>query len=391
VQTTAAPNSLNPFVRYRITWLAYGFLAYMTFLPSALGPLMPYMRAELDLSYTMGALHLSVMAFGVIVSGLTADRLINALGRKRMLWVVIAGAFAATLVFVLARNLFLTLPSALILGMTGSMMLIIIQAALSDVHGERRTVALTEANVAASLSSLLAPLWVSAFLRLGFSWRWALAAALIALVVIALVLKNTAIPDQAARELKQEQEQQKLPPIFWTCWAVVILVVSIEWSVIFWSADYLEKVVGLARVDAVTIVGVFFFAMLLGRVGGSLLSRRFNAPTILLFALLLTLLGFPLFWLGPQAWINVSGLFVAGIGIANLFPLIMAVALTLAPQQVNQASSRITLGSGSAIFAAPLVLGWLADQMSLQKAYGIVVALLVIAVLTVWVLRKRLA
>jgi MFS family permease len=174
VQTTAAPSPLNPFVRYRITWLAYGFLAYMTFLPSALGPLMPYMRAELNLSYTMGALHLSVLAFGVIVSGLTADRLINALGRKRMLWVVITGSFAATLVFVLARNILLTLPSALILGMTGSMMLIIIQAALSDVHGERRTVALTEANVAASLSSLLAPLWVSAFLRLGFhgAGRW---------------------------------------------------------------------------------------------------------------------------------------------------------------------------------------------------------------------------
>jgi hypothetical protein len=29
--------------------------------------------------------------------------------------------------------------------------------------------------------------------------------------------------------------------------------------------------------------------------------------------------------------------------------------------------------------------------MSLQKAYGVVVALLVIALLTVWVLRKRLA
>jgi fucose permease len=101
-------------------------------------------------------------------------------------------------------------------------------------------------------------------------------------------------------------------------------------------------VVGLARVDAVTVVSVFFLAMLLGRVGGSLLSRRFSAPTILLFALLLTLVGFPLFWLGPQAWINVSGLFVAGMGIANLFPLIMALALTLAPQQVNQASSRIT-------------------------------------------------
>jgi Na+/H+ antiporter NhaD/arsenite permease-like protein len=52
---------------------------------------------------------------------------------------------------------------------------------------------------------------------------------LIALVVIALVLKNTAIPDQAASKLKQEQEKQKLPPVFWACWVIVILVVSVEW------------------------------------------------------------------------------------------------------------------------------------------------------------------
>jgi hypothetical protein len=80
VQNTAAPSPLNTFVRYRITWLAYGFLAYMTFMPTALGPLMPYMRDELNLSYTLGALHLSVMALGVVISGLTADRLIRFLG-----------------------------------------------------------------------------------------------------------------------------------------------------------------------------------------------------------------------------------------------------------------------------------------------------------------------
>jgi len=51
----------------------------------------------------------------------------------------------------------------------------------------------------------------------------------------------------------------------------------------------------------------------------------------------------------------------------------------------------VTLGSGSAILGAPLALGWLADQMTIQRAYGIVIPLLLVAILTVWSLRKRLA
>jgi fucose permease len=184
---------------------------------------------------------------------------------------------------------------------------------------------------------------------------------------------------------------QKLPRAFWACWAVVVLVVAVEWCMLFWSADYLEKVVGLARVDAATLVSVFFFAMLLGRVGGSALARRFTAVAILLFALVLTLVSFPLFWLGQHPWVNVTGLFIAGIGIANLFPLAMSAAISLAPYNANLASSRVTLGSGSAIFGAPLALGWLADQVTIQRAYAVVIPLLLVAILTVWSLRKRLA
>jgi fucose permease len=363
----------------------------MTFMPSALGPLMPYMRAEMNLSYTLGALHLSIMALGVIVSGLTADRLVGVFGRRRLLWLACSGSFLGTLGLVLSRSLFLTLPSALLMGISGSLMVVMIQAILSDVHGDRRTIALTEANVAASLSSLMAPLWVSVFLRLGFSWRLALGAVLIVLITIAVVMKGILIPEGAADRVEKTRVRRKLPRLFWACWVVIVLVVSVEWSVLFWSADYLEKVVGLARVDAVTIVSVFFFAMLVGRIGGSILTRRFTAVTILLSALALALVGFPLFWLGMQPWINVAGLFVAGIGIANLFPLAMAAAISLAPENANLASSRITLGSGSAILAAPLVLGWLADQITIQRAYAIVIPLLMIAILTVWVMRKRLS
>jgi fucose permease len=90
-------------------------------------------------------------------------------------------------------------------------------------------------------------------------------------------------------------------------------------------------------------------------------------------------LGFPLFWLPRWPALNLAGLFVAGLGVASLFPFTISVALSLAPQQANTASARVSLGVGVAIFSAPLLLGWAADRLGLPTAFGLVAGLIVAA------------
>ncbi|MEP7291141.1 MAG: hypothetical protein ABI835_05130 [Chloroflexota bacterium] len=68
---------MTTFIRDRFTWLAYLMLAYYAYMISALGPLMPFLRVELNLSYSVAALHLSAFAVGMILAGLTADRAVR--------------------------------------------------------------------------------------------------------------------------------------------------------------------------------------------------------------------------------------------------------------------------------------------------------------------------
>ena len=65
----------KPFVRNDFTWLAYVMLAYFAYLQASFGPLMPFLRAELHLSYTIGSLHVSAFALGMVLAGLLGDRL----------------------------------------------------------------------------------------------------------------------------------------------------------------------------------------------------------------------------------------------------------------------------------------------------------------------------
>jgi fucose permease len=86
-----------------------------------------------------------------------------------------------------------------------------------------------------------------------------------------------------------------------------------------------------------------------------------------------------LHWLSTSPILSVIGLFVAGLGVANHFPLAMGLAVSTAPDQTDAASARVVIASGSAILTLPLLLGGLADWVGLWPAYGIVLPLLVIA------------
>ncbi len=392
-----AASSTTVFVRDRFTWLAYLMLGFYAYLEAALGPLMPFLRSELHLSYTVGSLHFSAFALGTILGGLGSDRVLRRWGRGFAFWGGAAGMAAGAIVLVLGQVAALTIAGAFLMGALGVLLLVTIQATLADRHGERRATALTESNVVASAGATLAPLCIGGFQNSGLSWRAALYLMVLVLIGLALGFRRVPLPEarqpraaSVAATHASAPRAPALPLAFWAYWAVVVLSVSIEWCVIFWGANFLESVVGLEKVIASTIMSIFFLAELAGRMAASWLTRQMSSARLLVAAIVLTMIGFPLFWLAPLAPLNICGLFLAGLGIANLFPLTLSVAVGIAPEQSNTASARISLGIGLALLAAPLALGWAADQIGIQHAYSLVAVLLVLA-LTATVAANRFA
>ncbi|MCB0076899.1 MAG: hypothetical protein KDD73_05695, partial [Anaerolineales bacterium] len=59
-------------------------------------------------------------------------------------------------------------------------------------------------------------------------------------------------------------------------------------------------------------------------------------------------------------------------GAYALFPLALAAALNAEPRKTAQASARLALAGGGAILINPQLLGILADQIGLARAFGVV-------------------
>jgi predicted MFS family arabinose efflux permease len=371
--------STQPFVRDRLTWLSYAMLAYIGFSQSILGPLMPFLRTELQLNYTLGGLLPATLATGLIISGLISDGLARRWSRRAVFWFGSLGLATGVILLTLSYRFESALIAVLAMGTFSSLTQVMIQAILSDRHAERRSIALTEANVAASLSTTVTPLVIGSLQSTGLGWRTVPLFVVIFIALLGLTFYRQAIPDHPVMPTQSTESRGRLPVAFWLYWIVLFFVVAVEMSVVVWATDYLNSVAGLSRTDAVLGYSAFPAAMLVGRIAGSRLTRRSSSLTLLLIALGVTLVGFPIFWLTRLPALNILGLFITGLGIANMYPLTISIAIGLARDQSNLASARISMGVGTALLTAPLLLGWLADRLSLQLAYGMVVVLMVAA------------
>jgi len=364
---------MAPFRHDRFTWLAYLLLAYFAYMQASLGPLMPFVRGELGLSYTIGGLHLSAFAVGMIAAGMSASRLARRYGRRMLFWGGAAGMASGALILMIGLHPLATIGGALVMGYLGTLLLVMIQATLSDHHGGQRATALTESNILAMVCAGLSPLMVGLFQRTVLGWRGALLAGIAAGVLIALLNRGVAIP--AILPEPEQQRTGRLPRAFWASWIVLLLSVAMEWSLVGWSADFLRSVVGLDAADAAALVSVFFLGAVLGRTANSRWTQRTSVRTLLPAMLALVAVSFPIFWLAPNPVIAVVGLGITGFGVGSLFPLGLSMALTIAADRADAASGWVSLGSGLAILVAPFTLGWLADAFDLGSAFTIVVLL----------------
>jgi fucose permease len=368
------------FHRDRFTWMAYLFLAFYSYFLNILGPITPFLKDELKLSYTVSSLHFTAFAVGMLLAGLFGHLVIQRLGRWRSLWVGAAGISVGALLLLAGRSPIITIGAAFAMGAVGSLILTIVPSALADQHGEQRTVALSEANVIAAIVSTSAPLLVGWFASLAGNWRLALGIAALAPLGLWLGRGNARPPQKTASQVQDERlahNKSKLPVLYWVYWVGIVLAVSVEFCMISWSADYLENSLGMAKVNAAQAVGLFLAGMIAGRWAGSRLVQRLSSFTVVVLSILLAAAGFLAFWLTGILPIGLAGLFITGLGVANLYPLILSLAIGAAGPNTVQASTRAALASGTAILALPLALGRLADAAGIRLAYGLVAILLV--------------
>jgi predicted MFS family arabinose efflux permease len=370
---------VEPFRRDRLTWLAYAMLGWFAYLQAAPGLIVPHLRDELHLSYSVGGLHVAAWAGGSVVAGLVTARVERAIGRRAVFWLAPAGMTAGLVALVLGRVAPVTVGALLFMGVCGGALLITIQAALADRHHERRAIALTEANVAASVAYvvLIGALSLAAATHVG--WRTALLAALVIPPVAFALNRREAIDAPAPAD--GDAAPAPLPAAFWIAAAMMFCTTAAEWCVTAWGASFVKTAAHVSTDTGVSLMIGYFGGVVAGRTLGSRLARRYPPHRLLAGALVVTAGGFAVLWPAATPAQALVGLAVTGVGLGNLFPLALAFTVGLAPDRAQLASGRAVLATSAAVLLAPLTVGALADATSLSAALAVVPVALVLAAL----------
>lgn len=335
---------------------------------------------------TESTLGLLILFFGIGAVGamLGAGRLIATYGSR-----TIARAFALALVpclplVVLAPNLpMLALTLTLFGGFLGTM----------DVAMNANAVAV-EARLGRAVMSSFHGFWsLGGFFGAGaIGWlvaqtdalTGALATATICLTLILLAMPFVIEDDSRKATTDTTPHDALIPRDLGLILLGMIALFSMvpEGAVMDWAAIYLQKEMGASQATSTLAFAFFSAAMATVRFAGDAVRNRFGAVRTLRGSALIAAFGLGLALIAPTAPLAIAGFAFAGIGVANMIPVIFSAAGNYPGLAPGSAIAFVTMLGYSGILVAPFSIGYIAEHFGFRSTFGgLIVLLCIVAVM----------
>jgi FHS family L-fucose permease-like MFS transporter len=140
----------------------------------------------------------------------------------------------------------------------------------------------------------------------------------------------------------------------------IFVVVGIDVGFNSNSGQFLSKQFGIDQTAAESGRSIYFFGRMLGTFAGALLLTRITSRKFFVWTSVLAiicLLGILLIPSPATAWVLV---FLIGLAVANIFPLVFSITVEKYPTRSNEISGLMMMAvSGGAVI--PLLIGWVSD------------------------------
>jgi MFS family permease len=361
-------------VPYRsLFWLACGALGALGFVWGSFAVLLADLSRFLDLSPGPLGLALSggmVVSFpAMALAGKVADRA----GRRPLL--IVSGALMgigfAWLAFVGSyTSLFAAL---LVLSAASGAYDVGVNAVAMDYERVTGLKGMAVIHAAFSVGGAIGALLAGALIAKGASFQLIYLAALVPLGAVVLAAANTRFPPTAFSRARGEAKKpyKNLPLLLFAL--VAALAFLSEAAMEHWSGVYLRNTLALPALLGASGVAVYHASMAAGRlVSAGIISRFGNHPT-LRAAGLLTALGMTLALATRESIFIVCGFLVVGLALSAVVPIALSVAGSMLPERAGAASSVVTTVGYGGFLLGPILVGVLAEVLSLRVALGIVV------------------
>jgi MFS transporter, FHS family, L-fucose permease len=153
----------------------------------------------------------------------------------------------------------------------------------------------------------------------------------------------------------------------------IFIVVGIDVGFNSNSGQFLIKQFGIDQTAAESGRSVYFFGRMLGTFAGALLLTRISSRIFFMWTSVLGIVCFIAILLIPSPAIAWGLVFMTGLAVANIWPLVFSIAVEKYPARSNEISGLMMMAiCGGAVI--PLIIGWISDISNV--AFGMSVLLI---------------
>ncbi|MEV5318113.1 MFS transporter [Streptomyces sp. NPDC052687] len=185
-------------------------------------------------------------------------------------------------------------------------------------------------------------------------------------------------PDRPDRPGHKDRPDRRTRALVLVFGLIALCTAYGEGALADWGALHLEQDLGASPGVAAIGYSCFALAMTVGRLSGTVLLERLGRTRTVVAGGATAAVGMLLGALAPWLWAALLGFAVAGLGLANLFPVAVERAGALSGS--NGVAVASTLGYGGMLLGPPAI-GFMADWFSLPAALTSVAVLAALAAL----------
>lgn len=340
---------------------------------------LPVLAERARLSEAELGLVLLCFAVGAIIAMTGASFLLARLGAGR---VSVASALLFGLCVILVGQIsgFAVATAIVFLcGLTFGTLDVAMNKATATIEARKGRPIMASYHAAFSAGTLVAALVYAQFLSAGLSMAASLALAgliILSMATIAAVVgrgSDWSDPPPAPGRAAPLPAPGRLVLILGIMAAVAFMA---EGALMDWGPYYLVHVLGSSESAGAYGYACFAGMVTLGRLVGDRAKRILGAVRLFILSALLVAVALAIMITIPVMMVAILAMGLAGLGIANMVPLVFSSAGQIGGADGGRAMSRV-IGMGYAsVLVAPACIGFIAQSSSLQFGLGLVVVII---------------
>lgn len=361
-------------------WAVAALFLINGFNMGAWAPQIPKMMERHGIQSGFMGLLIVMIGLGAVSAMIFAGRLIAAHGSRRMVMTFAICFIPMFPLMILAPSPFIAMPFLFLFGAFGGCMDVAMNANAVSVERHLGRAIMSSSHGFWSLGGFIGgALGGQAIERFG-----AIPQAIGVAVICAAVLAVTSLfivndPPHEAEGPKPKARMFPRVPVLYLLGAMALFSMVPEGAVLDWAAVYVKAELGADLTRAGLAFGLFSGAMALIRFMGDAVRNRFGAVATLRASGIIGAVGLMVGAVAPADWVAIAGFAFAGIGVANMVPIMFSAAGNYPGLAPGSGIATTTMIGYSGYLLAPSVIGYVAQHVGFRFTYA-AVALLLLAV-----------